>query len=58
MKLFPCVVLNIGLRDHTSPRPARGSTSYPMGTELLSSGVRWPGREADHLSPSDEVKNA
>jgi hypothetical protein len=31
--------------------------SYPMGTRALSLGVKWPGREADHLPPSSaEVK--
>jgi hypothetical protein len=37
------------------PRPA----SYPMGTRGLSLGVKRPGREFDHSSPSSaEVKNA
>jgi hypothetical protein len=36
-------------------RPA----SYPMGTRGSYAGIKWPGREADHSSPSSaEVKNA
>jgi hypothetical protein len=33
--------------------------SSPLGTGVLSSGVKQPGREADHLIPSSaEVKTA
>jgi hypothetical protein len=32
--------------------------SYPVDTGVLSSGVKWPGHEADHSPPfSAEVKN-
>jgi hypothetical protein len=31
--------------------------SYPMGSGALSVGVKLPGSEADHSSPSAEVKN-
>jgi hypothetical protein len=44
---------------NTSSRPALGSTQPPMQlvSEALSQGVKRPGREADHSSPtSAEVK--
>jgi hypothetical protein len=31
--------------------------SYPMGTGTLSSVVKWPGLESDHLPSSADVKN-
>jgi hypothetical protein len=32
--------------------------SYPIDTGVLSPGVKWPGREADHWTPtSAQVKN-
>jgi hypothetical protein len=42
-------------------RPVLGPTHPPiqLGPEVLSLGVKWPGREADHSPPhSAEVKNA
>jgi hypothetical protein len=42
----------------SSPRPDR-FRGPPMGTRGSFSGVKWPGREVDHSSPSSaEVKNA
>jgi hypothetical protein len=33
--------------------------SYSIGTEALSPGIKWPGREADHSPPSSaKVKKA
>jgi hypothetical protein len=45
----------------TASRPALGSTQLPIQwvSWALSQGIKWPGREADHSSPSSaEVKNA
>jgi len=45
----------------TASRPALGPTNLPIRWVLgtLSSGVKWPGREANQLPPSSaEVKNA
>jgi hypothetical protein len=45
----------------TVSRPALGPTQPPIQWVLraLSLWVKWPGREADHSSPSNaEVKNA
>jgi hypothetical protein len=40
-----------GFETHTA--------SYPVGTRGSFLGVKWPGREADHLRPySADVKNA
>jgi hypothetical protein len=40
-----------------APRPTQPPIQWVRGT--LSLGVKWPGREADHLPPSStEVKNA
>jgi hypothetical protein len=36
----------------------KGTASYPVGTGVLSPGLKWPGREADHSPPSSvAVKN-
>jgi hypothetical protein len=51
-----------GKKIFSSPksRPALGPTQPPIewAPEALSPGLKWPGREADHLPPSSaEVKN-
>jgi hypothetical protein len=55
---FPAVVGNFfPHRVQTSSGPH--TASYQMGTEGSFPGVKWPGYEADHSSPSrPEVKNA
>jgi len=49
----------VSLRHRVQTGSESHPASYPMGTGVLSAGVNWPGREADH-SPqcSAEIKNA
>jgi len=47
------------LRHHVQTGTGAHSASYTKDTEVLYSGVKRPGREADHSPPStSEIKNA
>jgi hypothetical protein len=55
------VQIRVGVRVFTSPCLPDGSgvhpTSYPIGTGARSPGVKRPGRETDHSTPTNaEVK--
>jgi hypothetical protein len=54
---FPAWAENFSLHHHVQNGFGAHPDSYPMGTVGSFSGVKWPGREADHSPPSsDEVK--
>jgi hypothetical protein len=55
---FPERAGNFSLHHRVQNGSGAHPASYPMGTRD-SLGVKWPGREADHSSPSSaEVKYA
>jgi hypothetical protein len=50
------VLLTTSFCSHTYVNIAH-PVSYPVGTGVHPSGVKWPGRDADHSPPSARVKN-
>jgi len=49
---FPAGAKSFSLRHRVQTGSGAHSATYPMGTEALCLGVKWPGREADHSPPS------
>jgi hypothetical protein len=45
---FPAGAGNFSLHDRVQNGSGAHTASYPMGTRGSFSGVKWPGREADH----------
>jgi hypothetical protein len=59
MVRFPAGAGDFSLHHRNQIGSGAHSASYPMGTRGSFSGVKRPGREADHSPPSSaEVKNA
>jgi hypothetical protein len=54
---FPAGPGNFSLHHRVQNGSVAHPASYPMGTRDLSLGIKRPGREADHSSPS-RLKNA
>jgi hypothetical protein len=54
---FPTGAGNFSLKRRVQKGSGANPASYPMGTRVLSLGVKRPGHEADHSHPSSaEVK--
>jgi hypothetical protein len=55
---FPAGAGNFSLHHRVQDGSGAHTASYPWVPEVLSLGVKGPGREADHSPPSAEVENA